>query len=331
MNSSNSFNICPRCGNSNTLNAKYCSRCGAQLKVPEEAVVCYKCHTRNSPLANFCRNCGTTLKVGSQTKICPRCGNEVGAAETVCKCGYSFVTLTQQMPVAVPLTSMDTAAPQAEAPAKPAKKLYSHRGGRGVAVAALILLILFAYVFVAPALVGSNITIRPWLTVFNDQGIVNAGDDFRANYYGFDFIKGWIGVITSFIASPSIATFKDAASTAFGGGWSNLLVASMILATICVMAVHLIVAFIRCFSGRRSKRGNGLFLICAIITTIAAGCVFATNFGFEMPGFLAFLNRFMILQSFRPGYLILVCPVYFWFFWIYSLCAKAKAVKEQAA
>ena len=79
MNSSNSFNICPRCGNSNSLNAKYCSRCGAQLKVPQEAVVCPKCHTRNSSLANFCRNCGATLKVGAQTKICPRCGKEIGA------------------------------------------------------------------------------------------------------------------------------------------------------------------------------------------------------------------------------------------------------------
>lgn len=328
MNTSNSFNICPRCGNSNTLNAKYCSRCGAQLKVPEEAVVCYKCHTRNSPLANFCRNCGTTLKVGSQTKICPRCGNEVGAADSVCKCGYSFVTLTQTMPTAVPLTP-ETAP--AQAPAK-SKKLYNHRGGRGVAVAALILLLLIAYVFVAPAMIGTNITIRPWLTMFNDQGIVNTGSDFRANDYGFDYILGWIEVVKDVVANPSISTFKGAASEAFGGGWSNLLVAAMILGTVAVMAIHLLVVIIRCFSGRRSKRGNGLFLVLAIITTIAAGCVFATTFGFRMPGFLSFLDRFMVLQGgVNPGYMILVCPVYFWFFWIFSLCAKAKAVKEQSA
>ena len=98
MNGSNSFNICPRCGNSNSLNAKYCSRCGAQLKVPTEAVVCHKCHTRNSSLANFCRNCGATLKVGAQTKICPRCGREIGAAENMCACGYSFVTMQQTEP-----------------------------------------------------------------------------------------------------------------------------------------------------------------------------------------------------------------------------------------
>ena len=85
MNSSNSFNICPRCGNSNSLNAKYCSRCGAQLKVPTEAVVCHKCHTRNYSLANFCRNCGATLKVGAQTKICPRCGREIGSKLSLAK------------------------------------------------------------------------------------------------------------------------------------------------------------------------------------------------------------------------------------------------------
>ena len=105
MNSSNSFNICPRCGNSNSLNAKYCSRCGAQLKVPQEAVVCPKCHTRNSSLANFCRNCGATLKVGAQTKICPRCGKEIGAEENVCACGYSFVTLQQTEPRPVNVAS----------------------------------------------------------------------------------------------------------------------------------------------------------------------------------------------------------------------------------
>ena len=319
MNTSNSFNICPRCGNSNTLNAKYCSRCGAQLKVPEEAVVCYKCHTRNSPLANFCRNCGTTLKVGSQTKICPRCGNEVGAADSVCKCGYSFVTLTQTMPTAVPLTP-ETAP--AQAPAK-SKKLYNHRGGRGIAVAALILLLLIAYVFVAPAMIGTNLTIRPWLTMFNDQGVVNTGSDFRANDYGFDYILGWIEVVKDVVANPSISTFKSAASEAFSGGWSNLLVAAMILGTVAVMAIHLLVVIVRCFSGRRSKRGNVFFLVLAIITTIAAGCVFATTFGFRMPGFLSFLDRFMVLQGgVKPGYLILVCPVYFWFFWIFSLICK---------
>ncbi|MBO5866822.1 MAG: zinc ribbon domain-containing protein, partial [Clostridia bacterium] len=89
MLSSNSFNLCPHCGNSNTLNARFCSRCGTQLKVPEEVVVCRNCGTRNSPMANFCRNCGSQLKVGEQTKICPRCRNEVPAGDNTCACGYS--------------------------------------------------------------------------------------------------------------------------------------------------------------------------------------------------------------------------------------------------
>ncbi len=328
MNTSNSFNICPRCGNSNTLNAKYCSRCGAQLKVPEEAVVCYKCHTRNSPLANFCRNCGTTLKVGSQTKICPRCGNEVGSQENVCKCGYSFVTLTQQNPTPVTLPGLADQTAQAQAPAK---KLYSNRGGKGIAIAALILLLLLAYIFVAPALVGTNTTIRPWINLFDDQGIVNDGTGFRSNQYGLDFVLGWINVVKEVIASPSIATLKSASFAAFGTGLSNFLVATMVLATLIVMAIHLIVAVVRCFTGRRSKRGNLFFLICAIITTIAAGLVFVASLG-VMPGFLSFLNRFILLkEGVKAGYMLFVSPLYFWFFWIYSLCAKAKEVKEQAA
>lgn len=182
MSSSNSFNICPRCGNSNSLNAKYCSRCGAQLKIPTEAVVCHKCHTRNSALANFCRNCGATLKVGAQTKICPRCGREIGAEENICACGYSFVTLQQTEPRQVNVASTnkdrkkdkkrdknrhaedtyvansDNASAQTQNGKKPKKS------GRGFAIVALILIALFAYIIIAPA------TARPAFLTNFDKG-----------------------------------------------------------------------------------------------------------------------------------------------------------------
>ena len=167
MNSSNSFNICPRCGNSNSLNAKYCSRCGAQLKVPQEAVVCPKCHTRNSSLANFCRNCGATLKIGAQTKICPRCGKELNAEENVCACGYSFVTLQQTEPRPVNVASTnkskkdkkrDKKHQQQEAVSEQqpqqggkTKTTYSKKGGRGFAIFATLLLAAFCYLIIAPA------------------------------------------------------------------------------------------------------------------------------------------------------------------------------------
>lgn len=166
MNSSNSFNICPRCGNSNSLNAKYCARCGVQLKVPTEAVVCHKCHTRNSALANFCRNCGATLKVGAQTKICPRCGREIGAEENMCACGYSFVTMQQTEPKRADVSSTYKEnkkdkkhgkgkqseqnyadASTSEKESKPKKK----KGGRGFALVAFIFLAVFVVAILLPA------------------------------------------------------------------------------------------------------------------------------------------------------------------------------------
>lgn len=183
MNSSNSFNICPRCGNSNSLNAKYCSRCGAQLKVPEEAVVCYKCHTRNSSLANFCRNCGTTLKVGAQTKICPRCGKEINADDNVCACGYSFVTLQQTEPKQVSVASTNKSKKDKKRDKKQelaqteqnksTKIYYSKKGGRGFAIFALLLLAVFAYIIIAPA------TARPAFLVNFDKGFYNRPADYN--------------------------------------------------------------------------------------------------------------------------------------------------------
>ncbi len=186
MNSSNSFNICPRCGNSNSLNAKYCSRCGAQLKVPTEAVVCHKCHTRNYSLANFCRNCGATLKVGAQTKICPRCGREIGAEENMCACGYSFVTMQQTQPRKVDVTSTnkdkkrdkkrnknrqeDNYPQQSYAQQGQAEQQSANGGkkpkksGRGFALFAFLFLALFVYVIIAPA------TARPGFLTNFDKG-----------------------------------------------------------------------------------------------------------------------------------------------------------------
>lgn len=164
MNSSNSFNICPRCGNSNSLNAKYCSRCGAQLKVPTEAVVCHKCHTRNSSLANFCRNCGATLKVGAQTKICPRCGREIGAEENMCACGYSFVNMQQTEPKRADVSSTNKEKKRdkkrdkkvvettyTETSEGKEKKPKQKKSGRGFALFAFLILAVFVVAIILPA------------------------------------------------------------------------------------------------------------------------------------------------------------------------------------
>ena len=97
---SNNFNICPRCGTSNSLHARYCFQCGAQLKAPQEPVVCQKCHTVNTSSANFCRTCGAGLaKMNLATKECPKCHNTVDSQANVCSCGYVFANIKQEKPV----------------------------------------------------------------------------------------------------------------------------------------------------------------------------------------------------------------------------------------
>ena len=321
MNGSNSFNICPRCGNSNALNAKYCSRCGAQLKVPEEPVVCHKCHTRNTPMANFCRNCGATLKVGSATKICPKCGKEVDANDNVCVCGYSFVTMQQTMPASAPVESVESNVVPATSEVTVSKKVYNTKGGRGWAIAALFLILLFAYYIIAPlslSIKGKDIPLRPAF----DKGFVTNADGVL---YGVGFISMLIGAVKDIVGGAQVgATLK-------GLGVGNVMIIVLVAIFIITACVHFLVAFIRCFTTKRSKHMNWYFLIMAILSTLVIGLI--TLFAYVHPSkdFMVKVASWFSLGGSSIGFAIWALPLYFWFFYLYSLGAKAKVLKEQAA
>ena len=327
MNSSNSFNICPRCGNSNALNAKYCSRCGGQLKVPEEPVICHKCHTHNTPMANFCRNCGTTLRVGMETKICPRCGKEVGSDKAVCECGYSFVTYQQTMPNtenAVDVSVLKEGQPVGEqsqeqlGSGKPEKKkkddkVYSNKGGRGWAIAALVLLVIFAYYIIAPHMA------RPSILVRMDGGYTNQGTVETATY-AYEQI---FAPIKAIVGGAAIG------ETLLANGAAGIMILALTLIAIVTIIAHLIVVIVRICTKKRSKKMNLYFLIVAILSTIVVGLM--TLFAYVHPsGFMEKVAGVFTLKDSSLGVAIWAIPVYFWFFFFYSLCAKAKVLKEQS-
>lgn len=331
MNSSNSFNICPRCGNSNALNARYCSRCGGQLKVPEEPVVCHKCHTHNTPMANFCRNCGTTLKVGSESKICPRCGKEVSGDKAICECGYSFVTYQQTIPntdTAVDVsslregqTSLDNQAQGQNDAQKPAKgkkdkteKVYSNKGGRGWAIAALVLLLIFAYYIVAPY------QARPAVLVSMDGGFTNQGTVETATY-AFNQI---LAPIQAIVGGSAIV------DTLLANGAAGIMILALTLITVVTILAHLVVVIVRICTKKRSKKMNLYFMIVAILSTVIVGLM--TLFKFVHPSgvFATVAGWFTLPEGIYLGVAIWAIPVYFWFFFFFSLCAKARVLKEQA-
>ena len=325
MNGSNSFNLCPRCGNSNALNAKYCSRCGAQLKVPEEPVVCHKCHARNTPMANFCRNCGATLHVGAATKICPKCGKEVNAEDNVCVCGYSFVTMQQTVPSNTPVSS----SPTKNGEVTVSKKVYNTKGGRGWAIAALFLILLFAYYIMAPFALYNEageafLKLRPEFLVNLDKGFFNEGT-VQSTLYGYYYILCLFAVLMCVIVGvPAEELFANSNAT-------MMLTALMVIFVITVI-VHFIVAFVRSFTTKRSKRMNWYFLIMAILSTLVIGLIALFHY-VEMPdGFMQTVaSWFNLPQGYSLGFAIWAIPLYFWFFFLYSLGAKAKVLKEQAA
>lgn len=341
MNSSNSFNICPHCNNSNSLNARFCARCGAKLVVPEEVVVCHKCHTRNNPLANFCRNCGTPIKTGALTKVCPKCHREVNAQDNVCTCGHSFAQIgyvspdmaNKAAPVegvtpVVPATDTTTAAKKTKAAKKVAYKEHSKGSGRAFAIVAALLLLVFAYITIAPA--SLHLSFIP--TKF-DNGVTFTPDgaNIGARSYVYDKVMDVVNGVISIINNKS-----SDIPAAFGG------IANMILLAFCTIfalsaAIHLLVVIVRIFSGRRSKKSNKFFLVMAIVSTIVSALAFLWSYNI-IPDwnnffgtFLGWFNPANLGENVRVGYIYLYAlPAYYWFFFLYSLVAK-RGKKKVAA
>lgn len=63
---------CPKCGTLNSVGAKFCLSCGAELqptladKATPVPLHCSKCGTENNPDAKFCQNCGSPLSITKQ-------------------------------------------------------------------------------------------------------------------------------------------------------------------------------------------------------------------------------------------------------------------------
>lgn len=337
MNSSNSFNICPRCGNSNSLNAKYCSRCGSQLKVPTEAVVCHKCHTRNSSLANFCRNCGATLKVGAQTKICPRCGREIGAEENICACGYSFVNMQQTEPkrADVSSTNKDKKRDKKNNKGKSdvavigdntsvQEKSKPKKQGRGIAIFAFILLALFVVALILPA------SARGPLAAF-DQGLYHPvdGSELDRNIYGWDIINDIIRLFSDDAkAAMADGAFNYIANVHFGST-SSFITAVLFVLFILTAFFHLLVCLARMIAPKRSKHANYLYLALGILTLILTLMMkFASLIPNEDNGFRQFFAPAYNGYACDYGWLLFLIPVYYLFFALYSALAKKKSPKK---
>ncbi|HIT77304.1 MAG TPA: zinc ribbon domain-containing protein [Candidatus Limihabitans stercoravium] len=291
MNNSNSFNICPRCGTANSLNAKYCYQCGSQLRVPEEPVRCPKCNTVNSSLANFCRTCGTVLKTASKTRICPRCGKEVPMEEHVCSCGYSFVNVGQTNP-------SDSAQQTVQSEVAPTKKA---RGGRLVALFSIIFWALFAYVCFAP---------QGWLPEFMKTPYMSSSVAY-ANAFDFAKSMGMQLWENKFAVELSLYTW---------------ITGSVIAVTSLCMLVHVISAIVRLCAGGRPKRANVFYFVMALLTTIATAMVLLPLLNVEWLGFLDMFAPSGADTRLTP-YIAYTLPVYFWFFWIYSFIARKRVAK----
>lgn len=293
MNNSNSFNICPRCGTANSLNAKYCYQCGSQLRVPEEPVRCPKCNTVNSSLANFCRTCGTVLKTASKTKICPRCGKEVPMEENVCSCGYSFANMGYANPTTLEQTKQTEVSAPAAAKAK---------GGRVVALFSLIFWALFAYVCFAP---------QGWLPEFMKTPYMLSSVAY-AN--AFDFSQTMAKQILENKLSVEFSLY-----TWITGG--------VIAVTSLCMLVHVVSAIVRLCAGGRPRKANSFYFIMALLTTIATAMVLLPLLNVEWLGFLDMFAPSGADVRLTP-YIAYALPVYFWFFWIFSFIARKKTAKK---
>ena len=309
-------------------------------------------------MANFCRNCGAELKVGYATKICSRCGSEVPADQNVGTCGYMFAATTYVSPVPVRADgTVDTTGVTAthtegavggesvvtEEKGKKAKKekvkeekpkkekvekvskakdgkVYSHKGARAFAIVALILLLAFAYFVIVPACV-----IRPLVVSNFDKGLFTDAtvtiDATSVRHYGYDVVMTFVKALTGG------SSFGDAITN--NGGTVIAIIAVLVAIFALAVVVHLLVCIVRILRPRRSKKPNWCFFALALLSTVVVALIAVFNLVSVGEGFLAKIaNIFKLAEGWTLGYVLYAIPAYFWFFFLYSLVAKARALKE---
>jgi len=256
-NTSNSFNVCPRCGTANSLSARYCYQCGGQLKAPEEPVACPNCGAVNSGTANFCRVCGATLRT------------ERGVAAA---------------------NSQNSKAISA----KDAK--YNRKGGRAVAIVALVFLLAFAYLIVAPASMRPDFLASVGVATFSGNVI-----------YGFEY--GY--TVASAIVDGS-----------FEYNVANVALAAVLVMFALCAVVHLVTSIVRIFTNKKQIKPNYFYLFMSILTTLVVGLMILSRF-------VEFLSAFSLGETSEITWATYLVPGYFWFFFLYSFLAKAKKNKKK--
>lgn len=323
MNDTNSFNICTRCGNSNALSAKYCSRCGAPLKAVEEPIVCHKCNTSNASTANFCRSCGTNLRVTSATKTCPNCGREVNSTDNVCACGYSFVTAEQ--------TKKDKSAIKIST--NKSRKVYAHKRARLFASISLVLLLIFAYYTLVPYQVlgkeGLVATLRPAFLVEADKGFVQYSPSLLSSrptfyYYGYDLVSR---LFTYWWLQPEISIDFVTGM----GGMGNVLIAVVTLIFAATLIAQFVECIVRLSINKRAKHFNWYSMAMAIVSSLVFALIAVFNSVTVSSDFATKIaSVFTLGFDYSLGHALWAIPVYYWMTFVYSIFAKAKALKETA-
>lgn len=323
MNSANSFNICPRCGNSNSLNAKFCSRCGAQLKLPEEAKICPKCHTRNSSAANFCRSCGTPLHGGEPTKICPQCGKEIKVDQKQCDCGYVFIASAEKEDVKVKKEKVKKEKVKKEKKPKKEKApkvkvLYNHKGGRKIAIFGLIFLVIFTVLVTLPE------AARFGLQNF-DRGIVNVQNEngeITSRTYLYDHVYNTVNAVIGLFGGSG--DFMSA----MGGVGGLLLNIALVLFALTIVVLFL-TYFIRIFDKRRPRAGKWFMLAVTLLCTILGGLVVGASFvPADAPNWIAWLNALDLPEGQHFGWVAAGAAFELWFFFIYTFASRARKIDE---
>src|SRR5262245_15544159 len=78
---------CPKCGASNSRDAKFCNECGAKLETASATEPCVKCGAPLQAGAKFCNECGA-----KQEKLnCPNCKAELSPGAKFCnECGQKI-------------------------------------------------------------------------------------------------------------------------------------------------------------------------------------------------------------------------------------------------
>lgn len=86
--------ICPNCGKEIDDGIRFCPYCGTELKEIKEEKICQNCGAKLEEDSKFCPNCGSPVELLQESKIpkCPNCGKIVTTETKFCPdCGTKII------------------------------------------------------------------------------------------------------------------------------------------------------------------------------------------------------------------------------------------------